>query len=66
MNVFMGICLQNHIVEAKNGDRLELSRGKEYTISAPTDDGMVVVFSTFWTGVSAGLFGGVEPLGDKP
>jgi len=65
MDVFKGLCLRDYTLEAKNGDKLELQRGKDYTISKPEiKDGkwMVVVFANFWVPVPADLFGGIEPL----
>lgn len=61
MKVFRRICIKDYTLEAQNGDKLELFRGKEYTTSDEKDD-KVVVFTNFWVGVPAGLFAGEEPL----
>lgn len=55
---FNRICLRDWSIEAQNGDRLDLKRGKEYLTSAPRPDGNVVVFSTFWVPVPLDVFGG--------
>jgi hypothetical protein len=61
-NAYQGICLRDFTLEAKNGDRLELKRGKEYTISDIWDDGTVTVFTNYWARVPSDLFGGVLSL----
>ena len=57
MQTFNRICIKDHIIEAQNGDRLELKRGKEYTTS-PEKDGKVIVFSRFWVPVPTDIFAG--------
>lgn len=60
MKVYERICLQDWHVEAQNGDRQELKRGKFYTTSASHDDGTVTVFSSFWVRAPLSVF---EPVG---
>jgi hypothetical protein len=61
VKVFMGICLKD--TTYVDGDkRLELKRGKEYTLG-PETDGERMLFSSYWVRVPANLVGGVEPLG---
>jgi len=60
VKVFQAICLEDH--ELVDGDKkLELKRGKEYTVSSEKD-GKVVVFSSYWASVDASWFGGAKPL----
>jgi len=63
VKVYEAICLEDYVIEAKNGDRLELERAKEYTISQVNSDDTCVVFAQYWVRVPASLFGGVVPLG---
>jgi len=64
MKVFSRICLKDYTVEAQNGDKLELKRGREYTTSEENND-KVVVFSNFWVPVPVNIFGGEEILCSK-
>jgi len=64
MKVFNSICIEDHTVLAQNGDRQDLVRGKEYTISGEKD-GIVTVFSSFRVKVPATLFAGTIPLGSS-
>lgn len=61
MKVYDRICLKNWFIEAENGDRLELHRGKSYTTSASQPDGTVTVFSRFWVTVPLDVFEPVTP-----
>ena len=64
MNVYERICLKDWYVEAQNGDRQDLKRGKTYTTSASNEDGEVQVFSSFWVYAPIDIF---EPLTvDRP
>jgi len=60
MKTFNRICIQNYFVEAKNGDRLDLYRGKEYLTSDVDDKNEVIVFSQFWVPVPISIFAGEE------
>ena len=64
MKTYSRICLKDYTVEAQNGDKLELKRGKEYTTSEENND-KVVVFSNFWVPVPVNIFGGEKGLGSK-
>jgi len=59
MKVYERICLKDWHIEAQNGDRQDLKRGKTYTTSASNEDGEVQVFSSFWVYAPIGIF---EPL----
>ena len=59
MNVYQRICLKDWHIEAQNGDRQDIERGKTYTTSASNDKGEVKVFSTFWVNAPISIF---EPL----
>lgn len=59
MQTFHRICIQDYTVEAKNGDRLDVTRGKEYLTSAEKD-GTVIVFSGFWVTVPISIFAGEQ------
>lgn len=61
MKVYMGICLEDYTLEDQEGNKLELERGKEYTLSHEKD-GQRCVFSNYWAWVPAALFGGIQPL----
>ena len=54
------ICVKDWSIEALNGDRLDLKRGKEYTTS-PEKNGRVVVFGRFWVLAPASVFAGFKP-----
>ena len=56
MKVYERICLKDWHIEARNGDRQDLKRGKTYTTSAPQEDGSVVVFSRFWVRAPGDVF----------
>ncbi len=62
MKTWKRICVKDYVLEAQNGDRLELKRGKEYTTSHEKD-GEVCVFTNFWEWVPVDLFAGEIPLG---
>jgi hypothetical protein len=57
MQTFNRICIKDYELEAKNGERLILKRGKEYTTS-PEVDGEVTVFTNFWVKIPADVFAG--------
>lgn len=59
MKVYERICLRDWFIEAANGDRLDLKRGKSYTTSASQPDGTVAVFSRFWVIAPLDIF---EPV----
>ena len=59
MKVYERICLKDWHIQAENGDRQDLKRGKTYTTGASREDGTVEVFSTFWVGAPIDIF---EPL----
>jgi hypothetical protein len=56
MKVYERIALKDWHVEAANGDRQEVKRGKAYTVSPPRDDGSVLLFSRFWVLVPDEVF----------
>lgn len=60
MRTFRRVCITDYVLEAANGDRLELKRGTEYLTSAEHDDGMVTVFTRFWARVDPALFAGAR------
>jgi len=63
MKVVRRVCIKNYVVEAQNGDRQEVVRGREYiTTTDPDEYGNVVVFSTFWVRMPVDFFAGPEPL----
>jgi hypothetical protein len=64
MEVYERICLKDWHIEAENGDRQELKRGKSYTTTASHDDGTVIVFSRFWVRAPLDVFEPVTP--DRP
>jgi hypothetical protein len=57
MKTFYRICIKDYILEAENGDKLELKRGREYLTSVEEND-MVVVFTNFWVKVPVNIFAG--------
>lgn len=57
MLTYSRICIKDHDVHAQNGDHQPIRRGKEYTTSEETN-GEVMVFSSFWVKVPAGIFAG--------
>ena len=59
MKVYDRICLKDWRIEAQNGDKQELKRGKQYTTGASREDGTVTVFSSFWVRAPVDIF---EPL----
>jgi len=61
MKVYERICLRDWFVEAENGDRQDLKRGKTYTTSA-SKDGEVTVFSSFWVKAPIDIF---EPVTEQ-
>lgn len=64
MKIYECICLKNWHVEAQNGDRQDLQRGKAYTTSASHEDGTVTVFLSFWIRAPLDVF---EPItADRP
>lgn len=56
MKTTQRLCVEDWFVEATNGDRLDLKRGKEYTTSAAVMDGEVTVFSQFWVKAPVRIF----------
>ncbi len=59
MRTWNRVCIEDYAVEAQNGDRLELQRGKEY-LTSDIANGSVVVFSSFWERVPARIFAGEQ------
>ena len=62
MKVYRRICIKDAVVEAQNGDRHEIKRGKEYTTSYEHEDGTVTVFGPFWTRFPVEILVAPEPL----
>jgi len=58
MRTFSRICIKDYMLEAANGDRLELRRGREYLTSDIDADREVTVFTSFWVPVPVELFAG--------
>lgn len=58
METYKRICIKDWAIEAENGDRQELKRGKEYITSVPRKDDSVIVFSTFWVSAPLDIFAG--------
>jgi hypothetical protein len=56
MKVLERLCVQNWFIDAANGDRLDLVRGKEYTTTPYVIDGEVTVFSRFWVKAPVSIF----------
>lgn len=57
MEIKKRLCGRNWFVEAENGDRLDLIRGKEYTTSLKVAlDGTVMIFSKFWVRAPIEIF----------
>lgn len=56
MEVIQRLCVKDWAIEATNGDRLALTRGKEYTTSAGVMNGEVTVFSRFWVRAPVDVF----------
>lgn len=63
MKIFYRDCVKDFVLEALNGDRLELVKGKEYITSPIYEDKQVTVFTRYWVKVPAKLFKGER---DKP
>jgi hypothetical protein len=61
MKTFNRICIKDSVVEAANGDRQELKRGREY-LTSEQKDGEVTVFSTFWAKFPVDVFAGEVPF----
>lgn len=57
MKTFHRVCIEDYMVVAKNGDRFELKRGKEY-LTSEEENGLVVVFSAYWVRLPVTLFAG--------
>ena len=57
MKTYHRICIKDHVIEALNGDRHEVKRGREY-LTSEEKDGTVVVFGPFWTPFPVELFAG--------
>jgi hypothetical protein len=62
MKVYKRICLSNWYIEAANGDRQNITRGKTYTTSKQHDDGTVTLMSSFWVRAPIDIF---EPEKEK-
>lgn len=58
MKTYNRLCIKDYTVKARNGDCLELKRGKEYLTSEKQKGNKVVVFSKFWVPVPLSLFAG--------
>lgn len=58
MRTFSRVCIEAAVLEAQNGDRMEIKRGKEYITSPLRADGTVTVFGTFWAPFPAKHFAG--------
>jgi len=52
------ICVRDYERSDSEGNRLELSRGREYLTSAENENGDVVVFTNFWVQVPVSIFAG--------
>jgi hypothetical protein len=63
MKIFYRDCVKDFVLEALNGDRLELVKGREYVTSPIYEDNMVTVFTRYWVKVPSNLFEGER---DKP
>jgi len=57
METYNRICIEDFALEAKNGDKLELKRGKEY-LTGKRKNNMVTVFTNYWVPVDVSLFAG--------
>jgi len=57
MKTYKRICIQSDHIEAEDGDRQDIIRGREY-ITSEEKDGMVTVFSTFWERFPVDRFAG--------
>lgn len=57
MQTFNRICIKDFELEAENGNRLILKRGKE-NITSSEIDGEVTVFSNFWVKIPVDVFTG--------
>jgi hypothetical protein len=59
METWNRICIEDHVVEAENGDRCEVKRGSEY-LTTRERDGTVGVFTGGWWNVRmpAAIFAG--------
>jgi hypothetical protein len=57
MITYRRICIKDYVLEAQNGDRLELHCGREY-LTSREHDGQVTVFTNFWVKVPIELFTG--------
>ena len=60
MKTFNRICVKDAALEAQNGDRQEIKRGKEYLTTDILEDGTVIVFDRFWAPSDASLFCAAE------
>ena len=51
------LCGEDWHIEAQNGDRCELERGREYTTTAEVyEDDTVTVFTNFWVRAPVSIF----------
>lgn len=68
MRTFKRICIEDYVLEAENGDRLELKRGEEYITSPEHFDepDMVTVFASYWARVPMTIFAGARIFTDEP
>lgn len=56
MTTYHRVCIEDHVVLAQNGDRAEVTRGKEYLTSKVQADGQVIVFGQFWAPFPLSVF----------
>lgn len=66
MKIFYRDCIKDFVLEAQNGDKLELVKDQEYVTSS-IKDGKVTVFTRYWVKVPADIFNGEreEPRKEK-
>lgn len=58
MRTFSRVCIEDDALEAQNGDRAEIKRGREYITSPVRADGTVIVFTNFWVPFPVTRFAG--------
>jgi hypothetical protein len=65
VRTFHRICIEDAVLEAQNGDRMEIKSGTEYTTSPERPDGTVTVFGTYWAPFPIRLFAGERLFTDE-
>ena len=60
MKTWKGICAQDRVIVARNGDRLELKRGHEYDLSNEKDNERLL-FSRYWVWIPSDWFVAITP-----